>query len=109
MLKKIRVNGTSNLLAHNKALGLLSNGIQIEFGEFGDWAKVFTENKAQPILWVVFLEDIISPDRLFDEDSSSIKNDLDIILQPWFLTCTRGIDFKSLKMDWEKIITTRVW
>ena len=22
---------------------------------------------------------------------------------------TRGIDFKSLKMDWEKIITTRVW
>ena len=21
----------------------------------------------------------------------------------------RGIDFKSLKMDWEKIITTRVW
>ena len=22
---------------------------------------------------------------------------------------TRGIDFKSLKMDWKKIITTRVW
>jgi hypothetical protein len=21
----------------------------------------------------------------------------------------RGIDFKSLKMDWKKIITTRVW
>jgi len=76
------ITGTSNLLPNNKAWNVLTNEFQIKFGEFGDWVKVFNENKAQPILWVVFLEDIISPDRLFDEDLSSIKNDLDIILQP---------------------------
>ena len=78
----LTITGTSNVLPNNKAWELLSNVVQIEFGEFGDWVKVFKENKDQPILWVVFLEDIISPDRLFDKDSNSVKNDLDIILQP---------------------------
>jgi hypothetical protein len=77
----LTITGKSNVLPNNKAWGLFSNGIQIEFGEFGDWVKVFNENKAQSILWLVFLKNIISLDGLLDKDSSSIKNDLDIILQ----------------------------
>ena len=59
MLKKIRVTVTSNLLCHNKDWGLLSKGIQIEFGEYGDWVMVFTDNVEHHVLRVVFLEDLI--------------------------------------------------
>jgi hypothetical protein len=57
------ITGTSNVLPNNKAWELLSNDVQIEFGEFGDWAIVFTENKVQNMQWVVFLEDLFSPNR----------------------------------------------
>jgi len=62
-------------------LGVLSNDVQIEFGEFGDWANVFTENKVQNMQWVVFMEDLFSLNRFLGGPESIWLDDLEVILQ----------------------------
>ena len=81
-MNKLKITGTSNILANNKAWDALTKHYQIEFGEYGDWSKVLTNNKIQPLLWVVFLQDLISQDRLVGNSLSSVQDDLEIILQP---------------------------
>ena len=61
---------------------MLSNDVQIEFGEFGDWANVFTENKVQNMQWVVFLEDLFSQNRFLGGPESIELDDLEVILHP---------------------------
>ena len=60
---------------------MLSNDVQIEFGEFGDWANVFTENKVQNMQWVVFMEDLFSLNRFLGGPESIWLDDLEVILQ----------------------------
>ena len=81
-MNSLRITGTSNLLANNKAWHTLIKYYKIDFGEYGDWPKVFTDNKRQSILWVIFLEDLISPDRLLDNTINSAQDDIEVILQP---------------------------
>ena len=81
-MNKLKITGTSNILANNKAWDALTKHYQIEFGEYGDWSKVLTNNKIQPLLWVVFLQDLISQDRLVGNSLSSAQDDLEITLQP---------------------------
>jgi FkbH-like protein len=81
-VNSLRITGTSNLLANNKAWNALIKHYQVDFGEYGDWPKVFTGNKEQSILWVIFLEDLISPDRLLDNTINSVQDDVKVILQP---------------------------
>ena len=60
---------------------MLSNDVQIEFGEFGDWANVFIENKVQNMQWVVFMEDLFSLNRFLGGPESIWLDDLEVILQ----------------------------
>jgi len=60
---------------------VLSNDVQIEFGEFGDWAIVFTEDKVQNMQWVVFMEDLFSLNRFLGGPESIWLDDLEVILQ----------------------------
>ena len=61
---------------------MLNNYSQISFGEYGDWGKVFTDNEMYPVLWVAFLEDLISPDRMLEDSNKFGQDDMEIILQP---------------------------
>jgi FkbH-like protein len=81
-LNYLTITGTSNLLAHNKAWDGLKHDVQVGFAEYADWAKVLTENDGRPVLWVVLLEDLLSPDRLLEDDLSTVQDDLDVILNP---------------------------
>tara|TARA_B100000315_G_scaffold120675_1_gene110551 strand:+ start:853 stop:2568 length:1716 start_codon:yes stop_codon:yes gene_type:complete len=81
-LQNLRVTGTSNLLANNKAWDVLKNKFQIDFGNYGDWASVLIDSAEQNILWVVFLDDLVSPDRLTFDMNISIENQLEVLLKP---------------------------
>jgi FkbH-like protein len=81
-MNNLRITGTSNLLAHNKGWDVLTKDVQVSFGEYGDWVRVFNNYEEYPVLWVVFLDDMISPDRLLDNPKCDWQDYLKVILQP---------------------------
>ena len=79
-MTELRITGTSNLLASHTAWRVLTQDHKADFGDFADWPTAMFSATQQPVLWVVFLEDLIAPEST--TVSGSMNDDLDIALQP---------------------------
>jgi FkbH-like protein len=60
----------------------VTQGIQADFGDFADWPTVMFGNTEQAILWVVFLEDLIAPEKAVGWTTDSARDDLSVVLHP---------------------------
>lgn len=78
----LRVTGTSNLLASNVAWTVFEDTEQVVFGDYGDWTSVLTEQDTDTVLWVLFLEDLIAPDKVVGAPDENAKKNIDVIFEP---------------------------
>ena len=81
-LTELRITGTSNLLGNHRAWNVVTQGIRADFGDFADWPTVMFGNTEQAILWVVFLEDLIAPEKAAGWTTDSARDDLSVVLHP---------------------------
>ncbi|ASU40588.1 hypothetical protein hmeg3_21335 [Herbaspirillum sp. meg3] len=55
----IRISATSFLLPGNRNWSSLAALDQLDFGEYGDWFSALASNDAEPMLCMLFLEDLV--------------------------------------------------
>lgn len=79
-MTELRITGTSNLLASHAAWRVLTEDHEADFGDFADWPTAMFSATQQPLLWVVFLNDLVAPEN--STVAGSMKEDLDVALQP---------------------------
>lgn len=76
--ESIRVCATSFALPGNKAWGELAAIAPLAFGDYGDWPTALRTSDQQPLLWLMFVEDVVPPDAVMATDDPS----LDTLLAP---------------------------
>jgi FkbH-like protein len=80
----IRVSATSFLLPGNRNWSSLAALDKLDFGEYGDWFSALGSNEADPILCMLFLEDLVpvvsASTEAMDELLSSLLIPLDMRL-----------------------------
>jgi len=81
-LTELRITGTSNLLGNHKAWSVLTHDLEADFGDFADWPTAMFTDGNKAVLWVVFLEDLIPPEKAADASLGSGGDDLEIVFQP---------------------------
>jgi len=61
---ELRLTATSGLLAGSRGWRGLAAAHNLDFGEYGDWARVLTApDEARALVWVVLLDRHWSPGR----------------------------------------------
>ena len=69
MTATLRVTSTSFLLPGNPAWAALGRERSLTFGDYGDWPTALLSPHQEALAWVVFLADLVPPERLAADDA----------------------------------------
>ena len=79
---KLSIIGTSGILPTQIEWNMLAIDHRVDFGDFGGWISALYSSDDCVILWVVFLEDLFTPELVEDLVEEKMKMNIVAVLEP---------------------------
>ncbi len=84
----IRITATSHILPGSPAWSSLAPYGELAFGEYGDWPSVLISSETNPLVWFLFLGDVVDASALDQADA----DEFDRLLEPIFSILLRRLE-----------------
>jgi len=81
-MKELRITSSFNILPSSKLWEKLYPYNHIKFGDYGDWISSIFDSDNSQLLWIFFLEDLISTENIPSTNNDKIDELLEKTLSP---------------------------